>query len=78
MSAQAVVVGRDRELAAEVADGIIIKGDSQLQFNGHPSLAVAEIPDTFAQNGIDYRSDVVLRAPYGIVVSHSIQFAVPR
>ena len=52
MSAQAVVVDRDRELAAEVADGIIIKGDSQLQFNGHASLAVAEIPDTFAQNGI--------------------------
>ena len=78
MSAQAVVVGRDRELAAEVADGFIIESDSQLQFNGHPSLAVAEIPDTFAQNGIDYRSDVVLRAPYGIVVSHSIRYSVPR
>ncbi len=43
----ALVVGSDGELAAEVAEGIIIEGDSQLQFNGHPSLAVAEIPDTF-------------------------------
>ena len=78
MSSQAVVVGSDGKLATKIADSIIIKGDSQLQFNGHPSLAVAEIPDTFAQNGIDYRSDVVLRAPYGIVVSHSILFAVLR
>ena len=45
--ADAVVVGWERKLAAEVADGIIIEGDSQLQFNGHPSLAVAEIPNTF-------------------------------
>ena len=78
MSSQAVVVGSDGKLATKIADSIIIKGDSQLQFNGHPSLAVAEIPDTFAQNGIDYRSDVVLRAPYGIVVSHSIRYSVPR
>ena len=73
----AVVVGSDGELAAEVAEGIIIEGDSQLQFNGHPSLAVAEIPDTFAQNGIHHRSDFVLCAPDGIVVSHSIRFVVP-
>ena len=78
MSAQAVVVGRDRELAAEVADGIIIEGDSQFQFNRHASFAVAEIPDAFTQNGIDNRSDFILCAPYGIVVSHSILFAIPR
>ena len=78
MSSQAVVVGRNGELTAEVADGIIIECDSQFQFDGHTSLAVTEIPDTFAQNGIDYRSDVVLRAPYGIVVSHSIQYSVLR
>ena len=78
MSAQAVVVGKDRELAAEVADGIIIERDCQFQFNGLASLAIAEIPDTLAQNGIHHRSDVILSAPYGIVVSHSILFAVLR
>jgi len=46
--ADAVVVGRDGELTAKVADGIIIEGDSQFQFNGHASLAVAEIPDTLS------------------------------
>ena len=73
-----VVVGRDRKLAAEVADGIIIERDCQFQFNGLASLAIAEIPDTLAQNGIHHRSDFVLCAPYGIVVSHSILFAVLR
>ena len=72
-----LIWGGDGELAAEVADGIIIEGDGQLQFNGHPSLAVAEIPYTFAQNGIHHRSDFVLCAPDGIVVSHSIRFVVP-
>ena len=46
--------------------------------DGHTSLAVAEIPDTLAQNGIHHRSDFVLCAPDGIVVSHSILFAVLR
>ena len=78
MSSQAVVVGSDGKLATEIADGIIIECDSQLQFNGHASFVVAEIPDTFTQNGIDHRSNVVLRAPYGIVVSHSIRYSVPR
>ena len=73
----AVVVGWDRKLAAEVADGIIIKRDSQFQFNGHPPFAVTEIPYKFAQNGIHHRSDFILCAPNGIVVSHSILFAVP-
>ena len=59
--AHAIVVGWDRKLAAQVADGIIIKRDSQFQFNGHPSLVVAEIPDTFAQNGIHHRSNLILR-----------------
>ena len=76
--AHAIVVGWDRKLAAQVADGIIIKRDSQFQFNGHPSLTVTEIPDTFTQNGIHHRSNLILRAPYEIVVSHSIQYSVPR
>ena len=74
--ADAVIVGRDGKLAAEIADGIIIKRNSQLQFDGHPSFAVAEIPDAFTQNGINHRSDFILCSPNGIVVSHSIQFAV--
>ena len=73
----AVVVGWDRKLAAEVADGIIIKRDSQLQFNGHPPFAVTEIPDALSQNSIHNRSDFILCAPYGIVVSHSIRYSVP-
>ena len=68
----AVVVGSNGELTAEIADGIIIEGDSQFQFDGHTSLAVAEIPYTFAQNGIHHRSDLILCAPYGIVVSHFV------
>ena len=56
----AVVVGRDGKLAAEVADGFIIEGDSQFQFDSHPSFAVAEIPDTFTQNGIHHRSNLTL------------------
>ena len=63
---------------AKIINGIIIEPDSQLQFYGHPSLAVADIPDAFAQNGIHHRSNLILRAPYGIVVSHSIQYSVLR
>ena len=73
-----IVIDSEGKLAAEIADGIIIKGDSQFHFDGHPSIAVAEIPNAFTQNGIHHRSDIILCAPYGIVVSHSIQFAVPR
>ena len=73
--ADAVIVGRDGKLAAEIADGIIIKRNSQLQFDGHPSFAVAEIPDAFTQNGINHRSNLVLSAPDCIEVSHSILFA---
>ena len=76
--ADAVIVGRDGKLAAEIADGIIIKRDRQFQFNSHPSFAVTEIPDTFTQNGINHRSNLVLSAPNGIKVSHNIQYSVPR
>jgi len=72
MSAQAVVVGRGGELTTEIADGIIIEGDSQFQFNGHPSFAITEIPDAFTQNGIHHRPDCILCAPYGIEISHAI------
>ena len=41
-----------------------------------PWTAPAEIPDAFTQNGINHRSDFILCSPNGIVVSHSIQFAV--
>ena len=63
---------------AKIINGIIIEPDSQLQFNGHAPFAVAEIPDTFSQNGIDHRSDFILCAPYGIVVSHSNRYSVSR
>ena len=73
-----VVVGCDGKLAAEIADGIIIEGDSQFQFDGHPSFAVAQIPNTFSPNGIYHRSDFILCTPYGIEVSHNTQYSVPR
>ena len=50
----------------------------QLQLYGHASLAVTEIPDTFAQNGIHYRSDFIVSAPDGIKVSHNTQSSIPR
>ena len=74
--AQAIVIGRDRKLAAEIADSIIIEGDSQFQFNGYTSLAVAEIPDTFAQNGIHHRSDFVLSTPNRIEINHRQYFLI--
>ena len=40
------------------------------QLNGHPSFIIDQIPDTFTQNGIYYRSYLVLSAPNGIEVSH--------
>ena len=61
--ADAVVVGSYGKLAAEIADGIIIEGDSQFQFNCYPSFVVAEIPDVFAQNGIHYRPYFILCVP---------------
>ena len=73
-----VVVGSDGELATEIANVIIIEGDSQFQFDGHSSFAVAEIPYTFSQNGIHHRSDFILCAPNGIVVSHRTIFAFCR
>ena len=39
-----VVIGSDRELTTEIIDSVIIESDSKLQFDGHPSFTVAEIP----------------------------------
>ena len=76
--ADAVVVGSNGKLAAEIADGIIIKRDSQFQLNGHASLTVTEIPDALSQNSIHNRSDFILCAPYGIEVSHNTQYSVAK
>ena len=63
---------------AKIINSIIIERDSQFQFNGHPSFVVAEIQDALTQNGVHHRSDFILCAPYGIVVSHSIRYSVSR
>ena len=49
---------------------IFLQIGGQLQFNGHPSLIKAQVPDTFSQNSIDHRPYLVLSAPEGIEVSH--------
>ena len=73
-----IVIDSSGELTAQVTDGIIIKRDSQFQFNSHPQFAIAQIPDAFTQNGVHHRSDFILSAPNGIVVSHSIRYSVLR
>ena len=66
------------ERTAEIIDGIIIEGDSQFLFDGHALLVETEIPDAFTQNGIHYRSDFILRAPYGIKVNHNTRYSILR
>ena len=78
MRAYAVVVGRDRELAAQVAGSIFIEVSGQFQNDGATLLVVCEIPYTFAQDSIDNCPDLVLGAPYRIEVSHSILSSVLR
>ena len=76
MWSYSVVVDRDRELTAQVADGIFIKIPSQLKDYGATFLIICEIPYTFAQDSIDNRPNLVLGAPYRIEISHSILFQV--
>ena len=76
MWAYAVVVGRDRELATQIADGIFIKIPGQFQDDGATLFVICEIPYTFAQDSIDNCPDLVLGAPYRIEISHSILFQV--
>ena len=40
----------------------------QLQFNGHPSLVIAQVPDVFTKYGIHHRHDFILSTPDGIEV----------
>ena len=50
----------------------------QLQLYGHPSLIIAQVPDTFSQNSINHRPYFILSAPNGIEVSHNTQSSIPR
>ena len=45
--AYTVIVSRNWELVDKHVNLFLLQIRSQLQFNGHPSIIIAEIPDTF-------------------------------
>ena len=69
LRANAVIVCRNGELTDERIGILLFQILSQLQFNGHPSLIIAQVPDTFSQNSINHRPYFILSAPDGIKVS---------
>ena len=60
LRANAVIVCRNGKLIDKCIDIFFLQILGQLQFNGHPSFIIDQIPDTFTQNGIYYRSDLTL------------------
>ena len=73
-----IIICRYWELAAKITDCIFIKEECQFKNDGTTPFFIGQIPDTFTQNGIYHRSDFILCAPYGIVISHNILFEVLR
>ena len=69
-----VVVGIYVELAAKVAQLFLFKMYSQFKFNGHSLIIISQVKDTFTQDGIYYRPDLVLCAPDGIPIGRIIHF----
>ena len=43
---------RDRKLIDKRIGWFLLQIQGQFQFNAHPTLIVAQIPDAFSQNGI--------------------------
>ena len=78
MQSYPVIVGGYRKLAAQITDGIFFKGNKQFKNDSTTPFIIGKIPDAFTQNGIDYRSYLILSAPDGIKVNHSILFAIPH
>jgi len=60
LRAYTIIVCWYRELVDKLINLFLLQIRSQLQFNGHPSIIIAEIPDTFPQNSIDHRSNLTL------------------
>ncbi len=58
--AYTVIVCRNRKLVDKRIGIFLFQVLGQLQFNGHPSLIIAQIPDAFSQNGINHRPDLTL------------------
>ena len=59
LRAYAIIVSRNRKLVDKHVNFFLLQILGQLQFNGHPSIIIAQIPDTFPQNSIlfaDYQS----------------------
>ncbi len=78
LRAYAVIVCRNGKLVDKRIDIFFLQIIGQRQFNGHPSLIITQIPDTFSKNSIYHRPDFVLSAPNSIEVSHNIRFSIPR
>ncbi len=76
LCANPVIIGGYRELAAQATDSILIQIPCQFEDDGAAFFIVCKIPDAFTKNGINYRSDFILNAPYGIKVNHSILYAI--
>ena len=70
LRAYAVIVSRNWKLISKCVNLFLLQICAQFQFNGRSSFVIAQIPDTFTQNSIYYRSDFILSAPDGIEVSH--------
>ena len=54
LRAYAVIVCQNWKLVDKRIDIFFLQIIGQLQFNGHPSLIIAQIPDAFSQNSIYY------------------------
>ena len=78
LQAYAIIVCRNRKLVDKRIGIFLLQIHGQLHFYDHPSLIIAQVPDTFSQDGINHRSDFVLSAPDGIKVSHNTQSSIPR
>ena len=57
--AYSVIFSRNWELVDKHVNLFLLQILGQLQFNGHPSFVIAQIPDTFSQNSIHYSSNFV-------------------
>ena len=74
--ANPVVICGYRELAAQVTDSILIQINCQFKNDGTTPFIIGQIPYALTKNGIYYRPDFILNAPYGIKVNHSILYAI--
>ena len=59
LRAYAIIVSRNWKLVDKHVNLFLLQILGQLQFNGHPSFVIAQIPDTFSQNSIHYSSNFV-------------------